>query len=307
MANYINIATIHFQVSEQGSDDQQAALRQFREAEARLDGTGVDLVVTCEGMESIGQTVEQAENADHPGPMLNAYRDFAMRNRCTIAGSVKLEEHGKVYNALVFIGSRGDILGAYRKTFPTQGELKEGISAGTGANVVDTPAGRLGGVICFDLNFDELRDEYRRLRPDVLCFSSMFHGGHLQQNWAYQCRSYFAAACKDSTSDILDPHGRILNSTNFYNRIAWARANLDRFYMHQDGNDAKFPDIRRKYGNNVLIDTAPDLGTAVMYSLSLEISALEIAEEFGLLDFDDYLVSSRQLLESEHKDFANEQ
>jgi len=292
MARFINIATIHFQVSEQGNDPQHTALAQFKEAESRLDGTGVDLVVTCEGMESVGQTMAQAESAKKPGPMFSAYRNFAMRNKCTIAGSIKLEDDGKIYNALVYIGPDGELLGDYRKTFPTQGELKDGHSAGNGATVVNTPAGRLGGVICFDLNFDELRDAYRKLRPDVLCFSSMFHGGHLQQNWAYQCRCYFASACKDNTSDIVDPHGRILNSTNFYNRIAWARVNLDRFYMHQDGNNTSFPDIRRKYGNKVLIDTAPDLGTAVMYSLADEISAPEIAREFGLVGIDDYLAAS---------------
>ena len=104
------------------------------------------------------------------------------------------------------------------------------------------------------------------------------------------------ATCKDNTSDILDPHGRILNSTNFYNRIAWARVNLDRFYMHQDGNNVKFPDIRRKYRNKVLIDTASDLGTAVMYSLADEISAPEVAKEFGLVGLDDYLAVSRRNL-----------
>lgn len=296
MARFISIAAIHFQVSEQGSDPQHTALAQFKEAEARLDGSGVDLVVTCEGMESVGQTMEQAESAKNPGPMFNAYRNFAMRNKCTIAGSIKLEDGGKIYNALAFIGPDGKFLGDYRKAFPTDRELDAGFSAGNGANVVETPAGRLGGVICFDLNFDELRDEYQKLRPDVLCFSSMSHGGHLQSNWAYQCRCYFAGACKDNTSDILDPHGRILNSTNFYGRIAWARVNLDRFYMHQDGNNVKFPDIRRKYGKNVLIDAAPDLGTAVMYSLSDKISAAEMAKEFGLVDFDDYLAASRKAL-----------
>ena len=272
------------------------ALTQFKEAESILDGTGVDLVITCEGMEAVGQTMKQAESAKRPGPMFNAYRDFAMHNRCTIAGSIKLEDGGRIFNALVFIGPDGNLLGDYRKTFPTKGELEMGISAGNGANVVDTPAGRLGGVICFDLNFDELRDAYRKLRPDVLCFSSMFHGGHLQQNWAYQCRCYFAAACKDNTSDILDPHGRILNSTNFYNRITWARVNLDRFYMHQDYNNTRFPDIRRKYGNKILIDVASDLGTAVLYSVTDNISASEVAKEFGLVEFDDYLADSRRNL-----------
>ena len=293
MARFINIATIHFQTSERGDDPRESALAQFREAEAKLDGTHIDLVVTCEGMESVGQTMKDAESASRPGPLFNAYRNFAMRNHCTIAGSIKLEDGGKIYNALVYIGPDGKCLGDYRKSFPTQGEMEDGFTPGGGANVVETPAGRLGGVICFDLNFGELRDAYRKLRPDVLCFSSMFHGGHLQQNWAYQCRCYFAAACKDHTSNIIDPHGRILNATSYYGRISRARVNLDRFFMHLDINSNYFPEIMRKYGNRIFIDSATDLGTAVLYSLDDNITAKSIADEFKLIEIDDFFNGAR--------------
>jgi len=252
------------------------------------------LVVTCEVMESIGQTMKQAESFSHPGPILNAYRGFAERNNCCVAGSVKLEDNGKIYNALAFIGPKGELLGDYRKTYLTRGELEMGLISGDGAKVIETPAGRLGGAICFDLNFDDLRDAYQRLEPDVLCFSSYFHGGHLQQNWAYQCRCYFAAACKDNTSDIIGPLGRVIASTNFYGRIVWARVNLDRFIMHQDTNNTRFSDIKRKYGNRVQIDSDSRLGTAALYSLDDHRSAVEIAREFGLIEINEYFKQSRE-------------
>lgn len=295
MARYINIVAIHFQVSERKDEKPDSALQQLQEAQSRLEGTGADLIVTCEGMESVGQTMRQAECVARPGRMLAAYQQLAQRCQCTVAGSIKLEEAGKIYNALVYLDRDGKILGDYRKTYTTQGELDMGVTPGPGATVVETPAGRLGGAICFDLNFDDLRDAYRPLQPDVLCFSSMFHGGHLQQNWAYQCRCFFAGACKDNTSDILDPHGRILNSTNYYNRIAWARVNLDRFIMHQDGNNTRFADIRRKYGNQILIDVAPGLGTAILYSCDARMSAYDVAREFGLVSIDAYFAASRRL------------
>ncbi len=297
MARYINIASIHFNVSERKETSTEEALKQFREAEERLDGTHVDLVVTCEGMAMLGQTMSQAESLERPGPLFAAYREFARRNRCTIAGSLKLKDGAEIYNALVFIGPDGMLLGDYRKKFLTPDELKQGLTPGNGARVVETPAGRLGGVICFDLNFDALRNEYRDLHPDILCFSSMFHGGHLQANWAYQCRCFLAAACKDNTSNIMDPLGRLINSANFYSRISWARINLDRFIMHQDGNIAHFPDIRRRYGNKVLIDAAPDLGVAVLYALDHDTSAVTVAQEFGLVGIDDFFSSCCRTLE----------
>jgi len=283
----INISTIHFQRPEQPS--QEAVLKQFQEAALKLAGTGVDLVVTCEGMESVGQTIDQAESFDKPGMMLNTYRDFAVENKCHIAGSVKLAEGDKIYNALAFIGSAGEFIGAYKKNHLTEGELAKGLSCGSDAEVFDTEVGRLGGVICFDLNYDSLKQQYRRLKPDVLCFSSMFHGGLMQQSWAYDCRTVFAAACKDISSDIIDPFGRNISSSSFHTRITWARVNLDRFFMHGDNNSQHFPEIRRKYGNKVLIDAVSHLGTAILYSEDESISAKQIADEFGLVALDNYL------------------
>ncbi len=296
MSKFINIAAIHFEINaERGAPDaQDKVLEQFKTATDRLDGTGVDLLITCEGMESIGQTIEQSENSDKPGPMYNAYRDFAIHNKCTVAGSIKLEDEGKVYNALAFISPEGKFLGDYRKTYLTTREVDMGISPGSGPVVVDTPAGRIGGVICFDLNYDNLRDGYHDLKPDVLAFSSMFHGDHLQQNWAYQCRSFLASSCKDSSSDIVDPLGRVIASMNYHGRIVRSRINLDRFMMHQDYNCERFADIQRKYKDEVKIDYNPIIGIAVLYSESPKRSAAEIAGEFDLVELDDYLHDSEK-------------
>lgn len=291
MAKYATIAGIHFQIdAERGKpDSQEKVLQQFKEATDHLEGTGLDLLLTCEGMEAIGQTHAMAESPERPGPLYDAYRGFALRNRCTVAGSIKLADQGKVYNAIVFIGPDGNCLGDYRKAYPTPCEEKGGITRGPGARVVDTPAGRLGGVICFDLNFDALRDQYRDLRPDILVFSSMFHGDHLQPNWAYQCRSFLLTACKDNSSDILDPMGRNLASVNYHGRIVRSRVNLDRFLMHQDHNMEHFADIRRKYQSEVTIEINPKLGCALLYSESPDRTASQIAAEFNLVSLDSYL------------------
>jgi Carbon-nitrogen hydrolase len=299
MSKFINVAAVHFEINaERGAPDaQQKVLEKFKTATDCLDGTGVGLLLTCEGMEAIGQTIDQAESSKNPGPIYNAYRDFAMRNKCTVAGSIKLEDDGRIYNALAFIGPGGEFLGDYRKTYLTTREVDMGISPGAGATVVDTPAGRIGGVICFDLNYDELRDGYHDLKPDILAFSSMFHGDHLQRNWAYQCRSFLASACKDSSSDIVDPLGRVVAAVNYHGRIVRSKINLDRFVMHQDENVDSFSDIQRKYKDEIRIDYNPILGVAVLYSESSKRSADIIAHEFGLVSLDDYLQNSKKYKE----------
>ncbi len=295
MAKIIDVAAVHFNVSERGNQGREDALRQFREAEERLDGTGVDLVVTCEGMSTLGWSRAGAERLDAPGELLTTYRDFALRNRCTVAGSVTLSRGDELFNALVLIAPDGTFPGWYAKSYPTSRELERGVVPGTGAAVTETPAGVLGGVICFDLNFDALAEEYRILKPDILCFSSMFHGDHLQRSWAYRTRAFFVGAVKDACSSVIDPLGREIAESCFYNRIARARINLDRFIMHQDLNIEKFPLIRRKYGKEVLIDTNSRLGVSLLYSCTPERTAREIAGEFELVELDSFLTTSARM------------
>ena len=154
---------------------------------------------------------------------------------------------------------------------------------------------RLAAAICFDLNFTDTIAGYRALAPDFLLFASMFEGGFLQQYWAYTARCFFVSACKDYRSRIIDPLGRTLASTIDYTRIVRARVNTDRFVMHLDRNLPKFPDLYRQYRDAIDIDISAELGTAVLYSRTEEISAPEIAAAAGLTGIDEYLTGCAQL------------
>lgn len=294
MTRPLDLACVHFNKPDHmGPVVRSAALDQWRAACERLDGTGVQLVVTCEGMESVGQGVEDAEDPARPGAFLGAYAAFAIRNRCTVVGSVKLRVDGRVHNAQALVGPDGAVIGCYRKTCLTAGELAAGMSPGGGAVATPTPAGLIGGAICFDLNFPELRDAYRRLRPDVIAFSSMYHGGHVQAAWAYETRAFFAGAVKDCQSEIRDPLGRVLASANGYSLIARTRIDLDRIVVHLDGNQDRFPAILRAWGAGVRIEAAADLGVALVTCLRDDRTVADLIREFALVPLDDYLEASR--------------
>ena len=72
--------------------------------------------------------------------------------------------------------------------FPTVGEMEKGVVPGTDAPCFETDFGRVGMLICFDLNFREVRDALARGKPDVVVFSSMYRGGLQAQALAYQLR-----------------------------------------------------------------------------------------------------------------------
>ena len=291
MAKFLNVAAINGMVMERGEEKDGEELIQFNEAAEQLEGTGVDLVVTCETM-MMSQKAGTGEDLNDPGPRLTAYSEFAKRNKCVVAGAVRLMIDGKPYQSIVYYGHHGEVLGLYHKTFPTPQALAKGTIPGTGGTVIDTPAGKLGGILCFDLNFDELRDDYIAMAPDILCFSSYYNGGIIKNNWAVRSRAFMVCALKDGCSEIIDPLGRTINTSTYYKRIAQARINIDRFVMHGE-NAGKFADIRRKYKNQVLIDEDSPSAFAVLYSCSDEITALDIAKEFELQSIEDYLAECR--------------
>jgi nitrilase len=58
---------------------------------------------------------------------------------------------GTLYNSVVVIGSDGSVLNRHRKLMPTNPErMVHGLGDASGLRVVDTPAGRLGSLICWE-------------------------------------------------------------------------------------------------------------------------------------------------------------
>ncbi len=71
-----------------------------------------------------------------------------------IVGAVERDREfsrGTLYNTIVYFGPDGDLLGKHRKLVPTGSErLLWGQGDGSTLTVIDTPYGRIGGLICWE-------------------------------------------------------------------------------------------------------------------------------------------------------------
>jgi predicted amidohydrolase len=91
-----------------------------------------------------------------PGEALDALRSVARDLRITLVVGVseRVESgpgRGTLYNALLVLGPDGTLLNHHRKITPTYTErLLWGPGDTAGLRSVDTPAGRLGGLICWE-------------------------------------------------------------------------------------------------------------------------------------------------------------
>ena len=210
--------------------------------------------------------------------------------------AVRRDERGDYRNASTLIDRAGTPIYRYDKTFPTVMEMEAyGVRPGEGAKVVDCELGRVGAITCFDMNFEELRQEYAALKPQLLLFSSDYHGGPNRSAYALATRSYLVAAIgSGGPGGIVNPLGVEVASVSSYAQHTVHTVNLDYVVCHLDENrSAGFVALKEAYGAKARIEVPSYLGWAIVTSECEEKTAMDFVREFNLELLDDYLDRAR--------------
>jgi nitrilase len=110
------------------------------------------------------------ESVDVPGPLVDRLID-ACRNHsihCAIGVNERESQRpGSLYNTLLLLGPDG-LLYRHRKLMPTMHErLFHGLGAGRDLDPVDTPIGRIGGLICWENRMPLARYAVYRGGPQI--------------------------------------------------------------------------------------------------------------------------------------------
>ncbi|SBW12766.1 Bifunctional nitrilase/nitrile hydratase NIT4 [uncultured Alphaproteobacteria bacterium] len=93
-----------------------------------------------------------------PGPVTERLGRAARAARAHVVIGVIEKDGGTLYCTALFFGADGSLLGRHRKLMPTAAErLMWGMGDGSTLPVFDTPAGRLGAVICWENYMPMLR------------------------------------------------------------------------------------------------------------------------------------------------------
>ena len=279
-------------------------VRYWIDAIDREIGNRPDLVVLPECCDT-PDTKNHAEKAAwirlRGTAVLDALKAYAAEHRCYIVYSAHRErEDGRFANAAQLIDRTGKVVACYDKMFPTVGESGSRdcpIVPGTEAVVAETDFGRVGFLICFDLNFDELKRAYAAKKPDILCFSSYFDGDFLQRSWARDCQAHMVSAtCANwLEKQVVDPAGGVLRCENYYLPTFTVKVNTNCRVLHLDGNRTKFPAVLKKYGQRVSIRNPGRVGTVTIASNDPSLPVEDVIREFGLETLTDYLERSRKV------------
>ena len=170
-----------------------------------------------------------------------------------VGGSIPERCGGRIYNTSYVFGPGGGLLGRHRKIHLFDVNVPGGIcfresdtlTAGEDMTVVDTPAGRLGVAVCFDIRFAELFRAMALKGAQIICIPAAFNMTTGPAHWELSFRmraadnQCFFAGCspaRDETgcyvayghSIVTDPWGSVLVQANESEQVVLAEMDLSR-------------------------------------------------------------------------------
>jgi predicted amidohydrolase len=244
-----------------------------------------DLVVLPEACWSYGVDWQQwGDEAElRTSPRVRAVAALARRHRCYIALPI-IERRAKgIFNTLLLLDRRGRIVWHYDKVFLTELELRIGVCNGRHVKPYAADFGRIGAAICFDLNFLELAHAWEQQQVDVVLFSSMYRGGPTLAVWSLITNAYLVSATADEGSQVVDPLGRSLGRTSFYNPVLIRDLPRDYAVFHIDKNSEKWPALRARYGQRLHLEIESEVAHFILESRDPALSVARIIRQHKLL------------------------
>ena len=146
--------------------------REFVKLENAL-ADGVKLIVTVEGFNvsvNCDDTRYDFAQAAEPldGPLMKRFCALSGKYGAYIVAGLYTRQNGRVYNSAVLFGPEGTIEGIHNKVHLPAGE-EIGVTPGDRFRVFDTPYGKIGMLVCWDLQYPEAARELALQGADLIC------------------------------------------------------------------------------------------------------------------------------------------
>ena len=253
MARQVHIACLQTRPMA-GFDSALEEAMPLAEAAVRAGAQFLFLPEYCGGLASDGPALIPPHAPEDAHPFLRAFRDFAAaENTWVMLGSVAVTgPEGKIVNRGFILDDKGEIASRYDKIHLFDIQLSESevyresarVIAGTRAVVCDTPLGRIGHTICYDLRFPGLYRELAQGGAEILTVPAAFtrktgaaHWHVLNRARAIENGVFVIAPC--ATGDIpgggacfghslvVNPWGEVLADGGERAGVVQARIDLD--------------------------------------------------------------------------------
>jgi len=231
-----------------------------------------------------------------PGPITRRFSAFAQKHNCYVIVPIYTKSMGRFYNAAVLIDRSGAVVGEYRKTHTTEGEIERGIAPGPlDPPVFKTDFGIIGIQICFDINWRSGWEDLRRKGAEIIFWPSAFGGGQQINTLAWQNKCAVVSSTRTGVTKICDIDGSEVAVTgHFSERWAIGSLNLEKVFLHTWPYVRRFRDIEKKYGRAIRIKTYHEEEWTILESLSANVKMKDVLKEFDIKTHEEHIASGER-------------
>ncbi len=288
MSRRVRICTVSMNSLVHG--DRSSKEDRLREAlgkirQGSLDAPDLFLLPEMFLLNDVPGTFADPGNMDEEGN--ETYRrlgEAARSHGAYVAAPLLTRMDGVVRNSTVIFDRAGEPVFTYHKTFPTPGEIDQGVSPGTRTPpCFEADFGRVGVALCYDLNFQPLFKHYYDLGMELLLFSSYFPGGVLLQSWAYLYMFHAVSShAQGHESVFVNSLGRVEARANMFTQALTHEFELDSVAVPYWGNRDAVWAAKEKHGPELELEIHRAEGDVILKYRGADSTAPAILREFGI-------------------------
>ncbi len=214
-----------------GNSSAEENVEEFCRVAEQAGQKDCDIVVLGEAMTVIGRRGKSHCDPDVaqtvPGPATDRLGEVAREHNMYIVACIDERDGAGVYCTSVLIDRQGKVAGKYRKVTIPREELESGVTPGDALPVFDTDFGRIGMMICFDLQYTHPAQALAYQGAEIIL--SPIWGGNeiLAQARTIENQVYLAICGYDMRSVIYAPWGKLLAVADKNDRPCVAYADID--------------------------------------------------------------------------------
>lgn len=195
----------------QSTGAREKSIEQFVETIARTVPPGTDVILLPEGATVIGTGKKYEEIAETiPGPTSLRLAQVARERKAYIAVGIYEREGVAIYNTAILLDRQGRLAGKYRKVYLPREEVEAGVTPGAGYPVFDTDFGRVGLMICWDLQYSDPAKQLARQGAELILMPIWGGNETLAKARAIENHVYLVSSGYDFPTMIINPEGEIL-------------------------------------------------------------------------------------------------
>lgn len=221
------LATVHYRPQNSGSSREN--LEHFSRFITMAAENHADIVCLPEAITLAGTGKTYIEVSEPiPGPSTEFLGNLARQYRMYIVAGLLERDGPVVYNTAVLIDRKGKLAGRYRKVALPREEIEGGVTPGDSYPVFDTDFGRIGMMICWDLEFPEVARQLAMQGAEVILMP--IWGGNLTLASARSIENqvWLVSSSYNMKTGVFDLEGKLVAEASEQDPVAVVQVDLNR-------------------------------------------------------------------------------